>query len=50
MQIFSILVLILNLMALIVNIMAGNILNALLCILVTGVVGYYIWSDWRKWK
>jgi hypothetical protein len=32
-------------LALLVNIMAGNILNSFLCLLVLGVVGYYIWRD-----
>ena len=32
-------------LALPVNIMAGNILNSFLCLLVLGVVGYYIWRD-----
>jgi hypothetical protein len=45
MLIFSGIVLALNFLALLVNIMAGNTLNSFLCLLVLGVVGYYVWRD-----
>jgi hypothetical protein len=45
MPFFGGIVLALNFLALLVNIMAGNILNSFLCLLVLGVIGYYIWRD-----
>jgi hypothetical protein len=42
---FSYMVLGLNMMATFVNAVAGNILQTLLGILVTAVIGYHVWKD-----
>lgn len=45
MLMFSYIVLALNLMALAVNVGAGNVLQTLLGLMVTAVIGYYIWRE-----
>ena len=45
MLVFSYIVLALNLMALAVNIGAGNVIQSLVGLLVTAVIGFYIWKE-----
>jgi len=43
--VFSYIVLALNLMALAVNVGAGNVIQSIVGLLVSAVIGYYIWKE-----